>query len=112
MIYISCSAFTNDQGEFKLSSVYCISDHDAYLITRETNWAVTKLPFTLEKLRHVTGTQHYSIEPIIYSPIRVLEGDESAASFLTHVAARLSTLDTEDFHKKLFRILCEIGSEA
>lgn len=112
MIYVSCSAFTNDHGEFKISTVYCVSENDAYMVTSESRWSVQKLPLSVEKLRHITTTQHYSIEPVIYSPLRALEGDESSASFVSHVASRLRSLDTTDFHKKLFRILCEIGSES
>lgn len=111
MIYISSSAYTTPSKEFKISSIYCISDSDSYLITREGGWHILPCPMDLEKLKNITTTQHYSIEPILYSPVRALDGDESAATFLTHAAERLSTLDTDEFNRKLFRVLCEIGSD-
>lgn len=109
MIYISCSAQINHLGEFRISSIYCVSDFDSYFITRESGWRPLELHVTKEKLQHIVETQHFSIESVVYSPIRVLNGDESATEFLDHVSESLRKLDTTEFHKKLFRVICELG---
>lgn len=106
MIHITCSAVVKN-NKFVLNSIYIVGV-ESYILNLENTWNEELVDLSLKNLQDLTEYQHLSTYSIIYSPIRLVN-DSSALSFANFVKNRIKGKNSEDFSKKLFKVLCEVG---
>jgi len=110
MIYISCSAVVED-SEFVVKSVYVVGDNgESWIITEGNDWAPIKIFMNPERLSSILESQKYYAAPVVYSPIRQ-HTDDDPKSFAIYLRDKIKNGYGTKFHKKLFKILSNVGEE-